>query len=419
MSSHGFRRIVTLFFVGGLLAVAAPPSRAGGWILSGHGGESDLTETPVLVPLRAAIPTGTYAIEGDSNAGPIPAVVFEDGDRRWLAAVLPTIPARRPLSYRLRPQVETGPGGVRVRPAGPNLDVMVDDHLLTTYQPTSCSKPVFFPVYGPTGEMFTRSYPMGDVAGEDRDHPHHRSLWFTHGDVNKVDFWSEDKPGTPTEKKTRGSIRETARRVVVEGPALARLATRDDWLAPNGRRICRDRRTATFYRTRSVRIMDFEFVIEATDGPVTFGETKEGMFGLRVASTMDAKKKQGGKITNAEGVTDTRAWGKASPWVDYVGPVQGRTVGIAILNHPGSFRFPTTWHVRDYGLFAANPFGGKEFGRPEWGAHTIPAGESMRFAYRVILHEGDTASFGVPAHFEGYAHPPELQVREDGASGGQ
>jgi hypothetical protein len=146
---------------------------------------------------------------------------------------------------------------------------------------------------------------------------------------------------------------------------------------------------------------------------VTFGDTKEGMFGLRVASSMDVTRKKGGKITNAEGLTDERAWGQASPWVDYVGPVKDQTVGIAVLNHPASFRYPTTWHVRTYGLFAANPFGWKDFGKAERGDHTLPAGESIRFAYRVILHKGDTASLGVPAMFQAYAGKAALEVRPD------
>ena len=152
---------------------------------------------------------------------------------------------------------------------------------------------------------------------------------------------------------------------------LARIATTDDWLAPDGTRVCADERTVTFYRTQEARVIDFEFKIHASDGPLTFGDTKEGMFGIRVASSMDVTRKAGGRITNAEGLTDEKAWGKASPWVDYVGPVNEKTVGIAVLNHPGSFRYPTTWHVRTYGLFAANPFGWHDFGKPERGDYTV------------------------------------------------
>src|SRR5262249_39795577 len=150
-----------------------------------------------------------------------------------------------------------------------------------------------------------------------------------------------------------------------QGPVLGRLATKDDWIGPDHRRVLRDERLATFYRTASARIIDFEIKLHASDGPVTFRDTKEGMFGLRVASSMDVTRKKGGKITNAEGLTDAKAWGQASRWVDYIGLVDDKTVGIAVLNHPSSFRYPTTWHVRTYGLFAANPFGWHDFGKSE------------------------------------------------------
>ncbi len=126
---------------------------------------------------------------------------------------------------------------------------------------------------------------------------------------------------------------------------------------------------------------------------------------------MDVKRKQGGQIVNAEGITDTDAWGKASPWVDYTGPVKGKTVGVAILNHPESFRYPTTWHVRDYGLFAANPFGYHDFGVDKPGSHTIPAGESIHFRYRVILHEGRTDEARIAAAFQAFAEPPKVEIQ--------
>jgi hypothetical protein len=113
---------------------------------------------------------------------------------------------------------------------------------------------------------------------------------------------------------------------------------------------------------------------------------------------------------NAEGVVDTDAWGKASPWVDYTGPIGDETLGVAILNHPSSFRYPTTWHVRDYGLFAANPFGYRDFKYADSGTHTIAPGESIELRYRVILHEGDTDGAQIARAFEAYANPPRVQV---------
>ena len=137
------------------------------------------------------------------------------------------------------------------------------------------------------------------------------------------------------------------------------------------------------------------------------------MFGVRVASSMDVDKKKGGKITNAEGLSDDQAWGKPSPWVDYTGPVEGETLGIAILNHPESFRHPTTWHVRTYGLFAPNPFGWRDFGQKRSGDHTLASGESIRFRYRLILHTGDTTSARLPQAYQAYTVPPTIDVEAE------
>jgi hypothetical protein len=425
MSSRGYfigAAILTL----GLLCPDAP---AQSWQLRGRGGQLDLGETPIVVSIKVPVPAGAYSLSGANLGESIPAVVFSDGQRHMLAAILPRVPAREPFALTMKPQVPADTRanvGIRIRDHGPdvepspgspaqrneandrklrNLLVTIDEHLFTEYRIDVGHKPFFFPLIGPTGDSFTRAYPLENVPGEDRDHPHQRSFWFTHGNVNGVDFWSETKDA--------GTIRETVRRIVVEGPVLARLWTRNAWLAPDGRKVCEDERTATFYRTKDSRIVDFDVTIHATDGPVTFGDTKEGMFGLRVASSMDAKKKGGGRITNANGLTDLKAWGQPSPWVDYVGPVQGKTVGIAILDHPESFRYPTTWHVRDYGLFAANPFGWHDFGRPDKGDYTVRAGQLMKFRYRVILHEGDTATIGMPALFQGYAEPPAVELEAD------
>ncbi len=404
-----------------ILALGIGSSAAGRdetWRLSGKGGDIELAETPVVFEVKARLPEGSYSLEAGTPGHRIDATVFRDGDRLWIATILPHVSAGKPFSYTLRNQPDayrlkipaantsSDTPGIRLRPDGRNLLVMLDDKLLTAYRIDFRNKPIFFPIIGPTGDSFTRAYPMEKVVGEDNDHPHQQSCWFTFGEVNGVDFWSEGE-GT-------GKIRETERKIVVEGPVLGRLRTRNAWIAPGDRKFCEDRRTVTFYRTQGARIIDFEIEVDATDGPVTFQDTKEGMFGLRVASSMDVKRKSGGRITNAEGLTDDKAWGKASPWVNYVGPIKGKTVGIAILNHPGSFRYPTTWHVRDYGLFAANPFGWQDFDKKsEKGDYTVPAGQSMRFGYRVILHEGDTATNGLPGLFESYAKPPSIEVRAD------
>lgn len=159
-----------------------------------------------------------------------------------------------------------------------------------------------------------------------------------------------------------------------------------------------------------VRLFDFEVTVLATEGPVTFGDTKEGTFGFRVAQTMTVDGGQG-HIENARGDRDGAAWGKSAEWCDYYGPVDGEVVGIAVMHHPQNLRHPTYWHVRTYGLFAANPFGLSYFvGEGNNGAYTIPAGGSLTLRYRVLIHRGTTEQARVAQAYAAYAQPPALAI---------
>jgi hypothetical protein len=388
------------------------PALAQSWRVDVRGNGTDLGETPDVVPLTQPLPAGSYVLESQGGGSPRAAQVFADLGKSYLAAVLGRVAGNETARYTLRPANGSAGSGVALERDGANIKVLVDGKFFTEYLSDQAAKPYYYPVIGPAGAAITRNHPMKNVEGETKDHNHQRSFWFTHGNVNSYDFWASDPLNK--RKTNDGTIKETAKKTLVAGPVLGLIRTSDDWLGPDGKRVCEDERVFTVYDTEAGRVVDFDITLTATDGPVTFGDTKEGMFGLRVASSMDVvgpKKKKGeGKITNAEGINDAAAWGKASPWVDYVGPVEGQTVGIAILNHPDSFRYPTTWHVRDYGLFAANPFGWHDFGMKQPGDHTIPAGGSIRFRYRVIFHKGDTASANLPAAFKAYANPPAVTI---------
>jgi hypothetical protein len=365
----------------------------------------DLGETPLTVEVPSSVVPNVYLLTPKAGGAEIFAYVYSIEGKSFLSLVVDQLKASANDSYsaRIANIPDSLPAGVDLERDGATTHVLIAGQIFIDYLIDPSSKPYLFPVIGPTGVPYTRAYPMKTIEGEDNDHPHQRSFWFTHGKVNGVDFWSET-PG-------HGLIRERSRENVPAQRNAAVIRALDEWVGPDGKKVCDDERILRFYATKSIRVIDFDITIRATVGPVTFGDTKEGMFGLRVASSMDVKRKKGGKITNAEGITDDAAWGKASPWVDYTGPVEGETVGIAILNHPESFRHPTTWHVRDYGLFAANPFGWHDFGRPESGDYTIPAGKSISFRYRVIFHKGDTASAQVPAAYRAYSKPPEVEVQ--------
>jgi hypothetical protein len=278
------------------------------------------------------------------------------------------------------------------------LTVKLDGKLLTKYVKKSGAKPILFPVIGAGGHEVTRGYPMREATPEERsDHIHHRSFWFTHGNVNGIDFWSETAGHGNIVH--RGFVKK-------EGGEQAVITTRNDWLGPDGKKVCEDLRTFTFDSDGDRWWVDCDIVVTATDGPVTFGDTKEGSFGVRVAGTMKVDSKEGGgTIVNSNGETNVDAWGKAAKWVDYHGPVKGEIEGIAILNHPSSFRFPTTWHVRTYGLFCANPFGLHNFQKSNDvdGSHTIPKGETMTLRHRVLLHTGDEKQGKVAESWADYA----------------
>lgn len=265
----------------------------------------------------------------------------------------------------------------------------------------SGSKPIIYPVYGPGGQKMTRAYPIETVEGEDRDHPHQRSMWMTFGNVNGVDFWAADpingdKPHFGTKTVVNASAEG--------GPLAGTLLSEVEWRDKAGKLVLSEENTIVVYALPNQHIMDVTITLTApSDKAAIFGDTKEGMFGLRVPSVLDTKAKKGGKIINAEGVEDDAAWGKSSPWVDYSGLIDGKTVGVAILNHPDSFRYPTHWHVRNYGLFAANPFGYKDFGLGKTGEHTLEPGKKIRFGYRVIFHDGRADDAGIADSFKAYA----------------
>jgi hypothetical protein len=282
--------------------------------------------------------------------------------------------------------------------------IQVDGQPYAQYLIRSGAKPIVWPIVGPTGVKMTRNYPMQEekVVGEKQDHIHHRSLWLTHGNVNGIDFWGEGRG--------HGNIVHREFVKVTSDGDVATVVTRNDWMSPEGKRVCQDVRRLRFGANEEVRWIDFDAAIHASDGPVTFGDTKEGSFGVRVAGSMKVDLDHG-EIINSKGQTNKDAWGKNACWVDYHGLVDGQLVGIAILNHPQSFRYPTYWHVRTYGLFAANPFGLHDFlhRAAPIGNFTLQPGESLSLFYRVILHKGDEKAGNIAKAFVDYAKEPRLK----------
>jgi len=287
-------------------------------------------------------------------------------------------------------------GGVKITELPDKVKVEINGQPFTEYNFKDTPFPYFYPVIGPTGVNITRHWPMKEAEGEPRDHIHHRSLWFTHGAVNGQDFWSGKN-----EKIVHDKFLEFN-----SSSQVGVIKSQNKWVASNGQIVCTDKRTYKFYSRGDCRMMDFEITIHASNGDVVFGDTKEGSMAIRVAATMQADKVGKGHFVNAEGQRDEKdAWGKRAAWCDYYGPVDGQVVGVAIFDHPQNPRHPTWWHVRAYGLFAANPFGIHDFEKKPAGIGnlTVKAGESVTFRYRFYFHKGDDKQAKVAELYREYA----------------
>jgi len=296
--------------------------------------------------------------------------------------------------------VAVGSEGVQITKLPDRLRVEINGQLFTEYFFKDVPRPFCYPLIGPGDAAMTRNWPMKTTPDEEHDHPHHRSLWFAHGAVNGHDFWSE--------AKNAGKIVHEGFDQIESGKKMGVIKSRNKWVAADGTVVCTDERTLRIYAPTSAseRLFDFEITIHASDSEVTLGDTKEGAMAVRLAETMRLKGKVGqGHIINSEGVRDGETWGKRAEWCDYYGPVEGKTVGMAIFDHPQNPRHPSWWHVRDYGLFAVNPFGQHDFERlPDKAAGnmTIPKGKSVTFRYRFCLHEGDEQKGKVAERYREY-----------------
>jgi hypothetical protein len=290
---------------------------------------------------------------------------------------------------------------VRFKQEPDRIQVEIDGKPYTTfYLAPDGNKPYVYPLSTADGVVVTRHFPMEQFPGETKDHPHHRGLFFAHGDINGYNFWATE-PNMNNPKK--GSMKLVKVTELKGGKKSGTIRATFDGLDPNGKAIMKETRTLTFHSGPKLRIIDYEIEIDPLE-KLTFGDTKEGTFGIRLATSMTEDKGKG-KMVNAEGgQTEKQVWGKRSPWVDYSGPVDGKTVGVAIFDNPANPRYPTYWHSRAYGLFAANIFGVRDFtnDKSKDGSLTIEPGHPLRFRYRIVIHPGDAQEADIAGLFNEY-----------------
>ena len=297
---------------------------------------------------------------------------------------------------------------VTLKPGDTGLRVEIDGQLFTEYVTKDVPRPFMYPIIGAAGENIVRNFPMKtDVAGEVKDHKHHRALWFTHGNVNGVDFWSEDREFGRQEHAGFGNSKEDGNK--------GKFTADTKWVTPAGKCIMMDSRKITVTALpEGEKMIDFDVTLRASEGvDVIMGDTKEGSMAIRLCNSLCLSTKIEGAQGHAYNSADDRnkdVWGKHADWVCYYGPdPKGNQVGVVIFSHPKNMRSPQTWHARDYGLFAVNPFGLHEFeglkkgDQDGKGNYTIKKGESLTLRYRFYFAKGKPKPDGLAEKFKAYS----------------
>ncbi len=298
------------------------------------------------------------------------------------------------------------------RRADRKVDVLVDGKPFTSYMyPANLQKPVLYPIRSAGGVLVTRGYPLDPRPGEAADHPHHVGHWFNYGDVNGYDFWGHSDETPAANKPKMGTIVHTGIGTVVTGKTRGELAVTADWKVPDGSTLLKEQTVFAFSGSAGRRAIDRTTTWTATDKAVTFKDTKEGAFGIRVARALDHQSKQPLLLVGAtgtkesarrvdntgvtgtyiapDGKTGEAVWGTRQPWMGLTGVVEGTPVTLAILDHPSNHGYPTYWHARGYGLFAANPLGRQGYDpKQEPTSLTLQPGQSVTFRHRILIQDG-------------------------------
>jgi len=300
-----------------------------------------------------------------------------------------------------------------VNDAEKKVDVMVDGKLFTSYiYPEMIKKPVLWPVISPAGNMLTRSFPMVNKEGDRSDHPHHVGVWLNYGDVNGLDFWNNSEAIAPEKRDGYGTILHRSIEKAESGNRSALLETSAVWESPDHMEMLEEQNSFSFIALENMRIIDRTTTLTALIDELNFTDNKEGMFAIRVARELELPSDKPtnlldshGNVTrvelmdntlvkgdyrSADGVEGLEVWGTRCRWMKLASEINGEQVALVIIDHPSNVGYPTYWHARGYGLFAANTLGQKVFSKGENELNfSLKKGESVTFKYRLVVASED------------------------------
>jgi hypothetical protein len=306
------------------------------------------------------------------------------------------------------PAPRAGGVEVKVNEAAKRVDVTIDGKPFTSYiWPSTLKKPVLYPLRTAKGTLVTRGFPLDPRKGERVDHPHHVGMWLNHGDVNGLDFWNNSDAIPAAQAPKMGTIYHRKIVGTKSGATQGELTVETAWMTPDNKQLLTETTRFVFRGEADSRVIDRTTTLTALDQKVVFKDSKEAFFGMRVTRALeqpadkaevftDASGKATpvpvldntgvtGKYVSSEGKEGDAVWSTRAKWTLLGGTVDGEPVTLAILDHPSNVGYPTHWHARGYGLFAANPLGDKQFNEPKEFDYTLQPGASVTFKYRVLI----------------------------------
>jgi hypothetical protein len=321
------------------------------------------------------------------------------------------------------------PDRIKVTPneSARRVDISIDGQPFTSYiWPDSLAKPVLYPLRSAAGTIVTRGFPIDPRPGERVDHPHHAGLWFNYGNVNGFDFWNNSTAIKPEDAPKMGSVIHRAIVSSANGSDRGELVVDMDWIAGKQQLVLKEHTRFIFRGDAKFRSIDRITTLQAQSEKVVFNDDKEGLLGMRVARALEMPSDKAevftdasgrptavakmdntgvnGKYLTSEGKTGDAAWGTRGRWCILTANVGVDPITIAILDHPKNPGYPTYWHARGYGLFAANPLAPKIFTDNKAPAlnFTLEPNQSSTFRYRVLILPKIATAADAEAHYKSF-----------------
>lgn len=396
---------VTAGLIAAVLAAggAAGQSALDGKRIALDAGEQQSRNVPLTLPYDGTLGEGEFVQVKQLTTGRIYPASVRNGELVFVPEG--AMPGAKHL-FEVEVRKDDKPPVVQVnkREGEEVVDILIEDVPFTAYHYSNdYKKPFLWPVLGEGGVHVTRDYPMGEVQISE-DHPHHKSMWSAYGEVNGADCWGE---GDNSGYQVSGDV------TYGSGDAYGWVHAKNVWQNNAHEPIVDEVREYRFYPgPEDARIFDVTVTFTASYGDVLFNDTKEGgIMAVRVNDHMNVD--HGGTITNSEGqVGEDEAWGQPAAWCDYSGAIGDAGVfGVTVFDHKDNLRFPSRWHVRNYGLMGANVFGLSYFTKGKGdlnGDYTLKNGETMTFKYRTYVHSGDVSEGQVADRYADYATPPAV-----------